>query len=119
MEAYQVRRDEASHAGERPAPLTVEECLELICEISQTTPFTITIDALGECISQQWRILLGTLEEIQQQCQDVVKTFMSSQHEEDIAAYLGNGEVFKVTSSANDGDLKRFVKVGVESFVKR
>lgn len=44
---------------------------------------------------------------------------MSSRHEEDIAAYLGNGEVLEVTSSANDEDLKRFIEVGVENFVKR
>lgn len=119
VEAYQVRRDEASHAGERPAPLTVEECIELICEIGRTTPFTIIIDALDECSSQQRRILLDALEEIRRRCRDVVKTFMSSRHEEDIAAYLGNGEVLEVSSSANDEDLKRFVKVGVESFVKK
>lgn len=119
VEAYQVRRDEVSHAGERPAPLTVEECIELICEIGRTTPFTIIIDALDECSSQQRRILLDALEEIQQRCRDVVKTFMSSRHEEDIAAYFGNGEVLEATSSANDEDLKRFVQVGVESFVKK
>ena len=119
VEAYQVRRDEASHAGERPAPLTVEECVELICEIGRTTPFTIIIDALDECSSQQRRILLDAFEEIRQRCRDVVKMFISSRHEEDIAAYLGNGEVLEVGSSANDEDLKRFVKAGVESFVKR
>ena len=119
MEAYEVRRDEASHAGERPAPLTVEECIKLICEIGRTIPFTIIIDALDECSSQQRRIVLDALKEIRQRCRDVVKTFISSRHEEDIAAYLENGEVLEVTSSANDEDLKRFVKVGVESFGKK
>ena len=119
VEAYEVRRDEASHAGERPAPLTVEECIKLICEIGRTIPFTIIIDALDECSSQQRRIVLDALKEIRQRCRDVVKTFISSRHEEDIAAYLENGEVLEVTSSANDEDLKRFVKVGVESFVKK
>ncbi|KAJ9306207.1 hypothetical protein DTO217A2_4323 [Paecilomyces variotii] len=118
VEMYQ-KRQEASHIGERPTPLTVEESVDLICEHGRTTSFTIIIDALDECGSHQRRIVLDALEDIRQRCRDVVKIFVSSRHEEDIAVYLCNGEVLEVTSQVNEKDLKRFVKTHVENFVTR
>ncbi|GLA39989.1 hypothetical protein AnigIFM63309_007593 [Aspergillus niger] len=119
VEAYQERRAEASHTGERPAPLTVEECTELMCEIGRATPLTIVIDALDECNSQQRGIIIHALEEIRRQCRDVVKIFVSSRHEADIAAHFNEGEVSEVTASANEKDLNRFIGIQVESFVQR
>ncbi|GLA12779.1 hypothetical protein AnigIFM62618_008735 [Aspergillus niger] len=119
VEAYQERRAEASHTGERPAPLTVEECTELMCEIGRATPLTIVIDALDECNPQQRGIIIHALEEIRRQCRDVVKIFVSSRHEADIAAHFNGGEVSEVTASANEKDLNRFIGIQVESFVQR
>lgn len=119
VEMYKKRQEEASHVGETPAPLTVEESVDLICEHSRTTSFTIIIDALDECGSQQRRVVLDALEDIRQRCRDVVKIFISSRHEEDIAVYLRKGEVLEVTSQVNEKDLKRFVKTQVENFVTR
>ncbi|GKZ93566.1 hypothetical protein AnigIFM59636_006640 [Aspergillus niger] len=119
FEAYQERRAEASHTGERPAPLTVEECTELMCEIGRATPLTIVIDALDECNSQQRGIIIHALQEIRRQCRDVVKIFVSSRHEADIAAHFNEGEVSEVTASANEKDLNRFIGTQVESFVQR
>jgi hypothetical protein len=119
VEAYQVRREDASHTGGSPAPLTVEECVEQICEVGRTTPFTIVIDALDECGSQRREIVLDALEDIRQRCRDIVKIFVSSRHEEDIAVHFGKGEIVKVTPAANDEDLKHFVKIQVEGFVKK
>lgn len=119
VEMYQKRQEEASHVGERPAPLTVEETVDLICEHGRLTPFTIIIDALDECGSQQRGVILNALEDIRQRCRDVVKIFVSSRHEEDIAAYFRKGEVLEVTSQLNEKDLKRFVKRQTENFVRR
>ncbi|GKZ81649.1 hypothetical protein AnigIFM56816_006170 [Aspergillus niger] len=119
IEAYQERQAEASHTGERPAPLTVEECTELMCEIGRATPLTIVIDALDECNSQQRGIIIHALEEIRRQCRDVVKIFVCSRHEADIAAHFNEGEVLEVTASANEKDLNRFIGIQVESFVQR
>jgi uncharacterized protein YqfB (UPF0267 family) len=119
LEAYKSRQAEESHTGERPAPLSVEECAEVMCEIGRVTPFTIVIDALDECSSQQRRILLEALEQVRQRCRDIVKIFVSSRHEEDISVSFKKGEVLEVTSQANHEDLKRFVEVEVERFVKR
>ncbi|OQE06082.1 hypothetical protein PENVUL_c020G06499 [Penicillium vulpinum] len=82
-------------------------------------PFTIVIDALDECSSQQRRVLLEALEEIRQRCRDVVKIFVSSRHEEDIAVSFKKGEILEVTCQANNEDLKQFVETEVERFVKR
>ncbi|KAJ9255993.1 hypothetical protein DTO195F2_6041 [Paecilomyces variotii] len=119
VEVYQKRREEAIHIGEKPAALTVEETVDLICEHGRLTPFTIIIDALDECGSQQRGVILSALEEIRQRCRDVVKIFVSSRHEEDLAAYFSKGEVLEVTSQVNEKDLKRFVKKQVENFVRR
>ncbi|KAJ9363475.1 hypothetical protein DTO280E4_2457 [Paecilomyces variotii] len=119
VEMYQKRQEEASHVGERPAPLTVEESVDLICEHGRLTPFTIIIDALDECGSQQRGVILNALEDIRQRCRDVVKIFVSSRHEEDLAVYFRKGEVLEVTSQVNEKDLKRFVKRQVENFMRR
>ncbi|GKZ38746.1 hypothetical protein AbraIFM66950_011182 [Aspergillus brasiliensis] len=118
VEAYQVRRAEASHTGEKPAPLTVEECIDLICEIGRVCPLTLVIDALDECNPQQRGIVLQSLGDIRRRCRDVVKIFVSSRHQTDIAAHLDSGDVCEVTPAANEGDLTRFVKSRVKSFVK-
>ncbi|KAJ9401934.1 hypothetical protein DTO282F9_1224 [Paecilomyces variotii] len=119
VEMYQKRQDEASRVGERPAPLTVEESVDLICEHGRLTPFTVIIDGLDECGSQQRGVILNALEEIRRRCRDVVKIFVSSRHEEDLAVYFRKGEVLEVTSQVNEKDLKRFVKRKVENFVRR
>ncbi|RDH36215.1 ankyrin repeat-containing domain protein [Aspergillus welwitschiae] len=76
-------------------------------------------DALDECNSQQRGIIIHALEEIRRQCRDVVKIFVSSRHEADIAAHFNRGEVSEVTASANEKDLNRFIGIQVESFVQR
>ncbi|KAJ5150759.1 uncharacterized protein N7500_010948 [Penicillium coprophilum] len=119
LKVYKSRQAEASHTGERPAPLTVEDCVEVICEIGRATPLTIVIDALDECSSQERRILLEALEEIRQRCRDVVKIFVSSRYEEDIAVAFKKGETLEVTFQSNHEDLKQFVEIEVERFVKR
>ncbi|TPR04710.1 Alcohol dehydrogenase GroES-like domain family protein [Aspergillus niger] len=76
-------------------------------------------DALDECNSQQRGIIIHALQEIRRQCRDVVKIFVSSRHEADIAAHFNEGEVSEVTASANEKDLNRFIGTQVESFVQR
>ncbi|BCS16312.1 hypothetical protein ALUC_80519A [Aspergillus luchuensis] len=119
VEAYQVRRAEASHTGEKPAPLTVEECVELICEIGRGTPLTIVIDALDECSSQQRGILIEALKEIRRQCRDIVKIFVSSRHETDIAAHFEGGEIFEITPTVTEEDISQFIRVEVHSYMHR
>ncbi|KAJ5611907.1 ankyrin repeat-containing domain protein [Penicillium herquei] len=119
VEAYQKRKKEAGQIGEGPLPLTVEECIDIICEVGRATPLTIVIDGLDECSSHQREVLLGSLKEIRHRCRDVVKTFVSSRQERDIAVYIGKGEVLEVTPQLNDADLERFVRSRVEGFIKK
>ncbi|GLA81291.1 hypothetical protein AtubIFM56815_004934 [Aspergillus tubingensis] len=119
VEAYQVRRAEASHTGEKPAPLTVEECVELICEIGRGTPLTIVIDALDECSSQQRGIIIEALKEIRRQCRDIVKIFVSSRHETDIAAHFEGGEIFEITPTVTEEDISQFIRAEVHSFINK
>ncbi|KAJ5737061.1 ankyrin repeat-containing domain protein [Penicillium malachiteum] len=118
-QAYEKREKEPGQIGEKPAPLTVEECVDVICEVGRTTPFTIVIDGLDECNSQQRKALLGSLKGIRQRCRDVVKTFVSSRQERDITVYFEKGETLEVTPQLNDGDLEQFVKSRVEDFIKK
>ncbi|GLA57796.1 hypothetical protein AtubIFM55763_003038 [Aspergillus tubingensis] len=119
VEAYQVRRAEASRTGEKPAPLTVEECVELICEIGRGTPLTIVIDALDECSSQQRGIIIEALKEIRRQCRDIVKIFVSSRHETDIAAHFEGGEIFEITPTVTEEDISQFIRAEVHSFMNK
>lgn len=119
VEEYRKRRQEANHIGESPASLSVEECIELICELGRTTAITLVIDALDECSSLQRAVILKALEEVRQRSRDVVKIFLSSRYEDDIAAHVKKRQILSVTSKATDDDLKRFVAGRVSAFMKR
>lgn len=119
VQVYDERRNEAGHTGERPAPLTVEDCIDVICEVGRASPLRIVIDGLDECNSQQREILLDGLKQIRQRCRDVVKTLVSSRHEVDIAVYMEQGVSLEVTPQSNDEDLKQFVNARVEGFIEK
>ncbi|SPB47113.1 unnamed protein product [Aspergillus niger] len=119
VEEYRKRLQEATYYGEGPAALSVERCTELLCELGQSAPIMLVIDALDECDSQQRTILQQTLEEMRQSCRDLVKIFVSSRYEEDIATGFRHKRTLCVTPRDTEDDLKHFIDLHVSRFVLR
>ncbi|GLB14149.1 hypothetical protein AtubIFM61612_001569 [Aspergillus tubingensis] len=119
VEEYRKRLQEANYYGEEPAALSVERCTELLCELGQSAPVMLIIDALDECDSQQRIILQQSLEEMRQSCRDLVKIFISSRYEEDIATGFRQKRTLCVTPQDTEGDLKHFIDLRVSKFVSR
>lgn len=118
LDEYGKRREKAEHNGEAPEALTTEESVRICCELGRTSPATIVIDALDECDSRQRTLLLSALDEISSRSRDIVKIFISSREEVDIAAYLRNGKTVKVTATANADDLRRFIESQASQFIQ-
>lgn len=118
LNEFHVRRKEAERIGEPLAPLTTEECTNLICELGRSTPLVIAIDAIDELDSPQRSVLLSALQEIRTRSRDVVKVLVTSRNEKDIAGYLGDGLVIEMSEGNSAVDLKRFVNIKVDDFVK-
>lgn len=119
VDEYERRQSEARKYGGEVEPLTTEDCVKLICELANTSPAMIVIDALDECDPHQRHSLLSALEEIRSRSRDVVKTFVSSRLEDDIGAILWKGRSVQVTSKENANDLERFVLERARQFIKR
>ncbi|KAL3260786.1 hypothetical protein ABHI18_004275 [Aspergillus niger] len=79
----------------------------------------LIIDALDECDSQQRTILQQSLEEMRQSCRDLVKIFVSSRYEEDIATGFRHKRTLCVTPHDTEDDLRHFIDLHVSRFVSR
>ncbi|GKZ83328.1 hypothetical protein AnigIFM56816_008420 [Aspergillus niger] len=79
----------------------------------------LVIDALDECDSQQRTILQQSLDEMRQSCRDLVKIFVSSRYEEDIATGFRHKRTLCVTPRDTEDDLKHFIDLHVSRFVLR
>ncbi|GKZ20283.1 hypothetical protein AbraCBS73388_005553 [Aspergillus brasiliensis] len=119
VEEYRERLREAHHYGEGPATLSIEECTELIYELGRSAPVMIIIDALDECDPKQRLIIQQALEEMCQTCRDLVKIFVSSRYEEDIATGFRSQRSLGVTPEYTENDLKHFVHLHVQRFISR
>ncbi|KAL0258042.1 hypothetical protein SLS55_007213 [Diplodia seriata] len=116
---YEKRRREAKLRGESAAELTVEESIELICELGSTSPTTIVIDALDECIPNKCHILLSALANISAKSRDVVKVWVSSRDFEEIRAHFRTATDVLVTSNATSEDLEKFVRTRAADLKER
>ncbi|KAL9616329.1 MAG: hypothetical protein Q9160_008792 [Pyrenula sp. 1 TL-2023] len=118
LDEYERRRRMAEHDGEAPGPLTIAESAKMCRKLGRTSPTIIVIDALDECDSRQRRLLLSALDEISSRSRDIVKIFVSSRDETDIAVYFSNGVTGKVTATDNAEDFRRFVEKGTGNFIQ-
>ncbi|OJJ72655.1 hypothetical protein ASPBRDRAFT_548678 [Aspergillus brasiliensis CBS 101740] len=119
VEEYRKRLQEAIYYGEAPAALSVERCTELLCELGQSAPIMLIIDALDECDSQERILLQQSLEEMRQSCRDLVKIFIASRYEEDIATGFMQKRILCVTPQNTKDDVEHFVDFHVKNFVSR
>jgi hypothetical protein len=99
--------------------LALEECLELIIQLTELYPSTtIVLDALDECSPNTRHELLQALDDIIQKSAGLVKVFVSSRDDQDIVRKLKDSPNLYICSSDNAEDIRRFVHQEVWRSIK-
>ncbi|KAK7531715.1 ankyrin repeat-containing domain protein [Phyllosticta citribraziliensis] len=114
---YKNKVEDGKKNGLDASPLTKEESVELILQLTAATPATIVIDGLDECDSQQRGLIMSACEEIVAKSRDLVKILVSSREEDDIKMRLGQSQEISVTAKQNHEDLGRFIKSKAKDFI--
>jgi hypothetical protein len=119
FQAFLKKKDDTNTSGKRLSQLEAKECVDLICELCETTPAILVIDALDECSSYQRDVLLDNLDEITARAGDVVKVLISSRYERDIAANFQDASHIEITPAANREDLHIYIETRVADYITR
>ena len=115
-EIYRSREKNGFAAG----PLTLDESIALIIELSQDRPLTtIIIDALDECDFSSRGNLLDALSRILQESCNLVKILVSSRDDGDIACHLSNCLNLQIEASQNQEDIESYVNFELEALINR
>ncbi len=101
--------------------LHIEESCELITRLIEHYPMTtIVIDALDECNPETREKLLDAIETLLQDSSlGLLKVFLSSRDDQDIACTLREYPNLDVLSSRNSADIEAFVKDETDRLVKK
>ncbi len=100
--------------------LQVEESCDLILKLIEEYPVTtIVIDALDECDIEKRQCLLDAFESILQDSLGLVKIFVSSRDDQDIACTLREYPNLDIVSDRNTVDIKSFVRIETENLVSK
>jgi hypothetical protein len=120
VDMYKTKKAEADKDGSPLMKLTLRECVKLILALLEINPATIIIDALDECdpALRQRHNLLVALDEIVQKSANIVKVFVSSRDDNDIAIRLGKSTNVIIRASDNSEDIERFIKTEVEQSIE-
>jgi enolase len=97
--------------------LTLDESVQLILELLNDNPATIVIDALDECDPNRRHELFESLEEIVQKSVNIVKIFVSSRNDGDIACRFANSPNIYIDAQQNGEDIERFISIEVEKAI--
>ncbi|KAF9877519.1 hypothetical protein CkaCkLH20_05219 [Colletotrichum karsti] len=117
---YGKRKAAADMDGQQPEPLNVEDCQNLIIELCKDNPAFIVVDALDECDENIVHELLEALDIIAHQSKQIVKIFLSSREELDIAQHIQHSKFIKslVVAEKNQEDINTFVEAEVNRLTK-
>ncbi|KAK4182058.1 hypothetical protein QBC35DRAFT_468368, partial [Podospora australis] len=100
--------------------LRLPESRDLILQLAKHYPVvTIVIDALDECNAATRRQFLDALESILRDSSSLVKIFVSSRDDQDIAYKLQAYPNLELSSNRNSGDIAKFVESETNSMVER
>jgi hypothetical protein len=115
---YNTMKKEARERGEKPSALKLQECVDLILEITSENPATIIIDALDECRSDRRHELLKALERILQRADNPTRVFVSSRNDKDIVLRLENHWNILIEADKNTVDIQRFIHEQIEEAIQ-
>jgi len=111
-DAYDAKKERQFATGK----FTIEECTQLIIEISAIAPsITVVIDAIDECDSAKRWELLECLSKISSKGVNPVKIFLSSRSDENIQNSLPGSLNLYLDIDDNRNDIKDFVREKVNS----
>jgi hypothetical protein len=119
VDEFVRREEESDENGGDPMKLKIADCVKLILGFTETKPAVILIDALDECDPAKRLNLVRALEDILAQSNSVVKIFVSSRDDEDIAFRLENSPNIYIKASDNKPDIVRFVREQVAASIDR
>ncbi|KAK7545345.1 ankyrin repeat-containing domain protein [Phyllosticta citricarpa] len=117
IDKYKSKVEDGKKMGLDASPLTKDQSVELILQLTAATPATILIDGLDECGSQQRGAIMLAFKEIIAKSRDLVKVVVCSREEDDIKNRLGHARDISVTSRQNGKDLSRFINLKVKDFI--
>jgi hypothetical protein len=114
--AYKKRETEGFASG----PLRMDESRALIIQLAENYPLTtIIIDALDECDPDRRVDLLESLQAILQESSSLVKIFVSSRDDQDIACHLRDYPNLELSSEKNMDDISSFVATETHNLIKK
>jgi hypothetical protein len=116
VRAYQRRREEGD--GCDAPELSLAESLELTLALMETNPATIVIDGLDACDSARRWELLHALDEIIRGSANLVKVFVSSRDDYDIAQRFASSPNVLIRESDNCRDIEAFVHSEVNQVIR-
>ena len=97
--------------------IRIDESCELVLQLIDLHPLTIiVIDALDECSSKS-RDIVKALEQILRNSSSLVKIFISSRADQDIANQLNGYPNLQISSDLNQSDIETFVKHRTEAMI--
>ena len=116
IEKYEKKGQGFSSQG-----LQIEESCELITRLIENYPVTtIVIDALDECNPEKREMLLDAIESLLQDSSlGLLKVFLSSRDDQDIACTLREYPNLDLVSSRNSADIEAFVREETNRLVKK
>lgn len=114
---YQNKLESSKEAGLDLLPLTLEECVAAIAELTATSPATIVIDALDECDLLQRKNVMLALDKIVAKSIGVVKILISGREEDDITSRINQEPGIHITPEHNGKDLIRFIEIKAKDFI--
>ncbi|KAL2069304.1 hypothetical protein VTL71DRAFT_15642 [Oculimacula yallundae] len=117
VKAYKAGKKEAK--GRKPSKLDIEECVDVMLELLQLNPVTIIVDGLDECDPVKRQDLLDAFQKIIMESDNVVKIFVSSRDDHDLAHRLSKIPNLYIKASDNGGDIERFIKSRVEEAISK
>ncbi|KAJ5593129.1 hypothetical protein N7537_010033 [Penicillium hordei] len=113
---FKKRQKAADIDGLDPLPLTVDECIQMLLELTLDCPATIIIDGLDELVGNQLDILTS-LRTLASESSSLIKIMISSREDTHIAQELHDAISLPVTVCQNSEDIKVFVRHSVSSAI--
>ncbi|KAL8920274.1 MAG: hypothetical protein Q9208_006342 [Pyrenodesmia sp. 3 TL-2023] len=117
LREYDKRQRDADEDGLDPFQLSLQDCLDLVLEITDQKPAVIVLDALDECNRLRRHELLQALRNIVQKSTNLVKVMVSSRDDADIVCRLNNVPNVYIRSDDNRDDLNRYIDTELEKAI--
>ena len=89
--------------------LDIDECVDVILELTKDRPAIIVIDALDVCQRETRSELLGGLDRILQESEHLVKVFVSSRRDPDIRNHFRKMPKLEIAARENSEDIENYI----------